>query len=118
VFGLGTAFSLERDLAAYDAGLQFNRADVVVSRVADAERAIEYLYDLKPLSLEAVKAWEAEPRRLSLLQPLSRPAIRDCLTRVPSTFGICGVYCKWERLTSRRVPGALDFDLIGIDDEP
>src|SRR5579871_4200327 len=43
VFTLGSAYSLERDLAAFDAGYRFEPANLVVNAVRDKQLAIDRL---------------------------------------------------------------------------
>jgi hypothetical protein len=43
---LGSAFSVERDLALYDNGYQSERYDLVIKSIADLERTLDALEEL------------------------------------------------------------------------
>ncbi len=95
VFGLGSAFSVERDLTFYDKGYQSAVVDLVITEVLDRQRAIDILSGIGPrtveLSYESETVWRI-PRQLT------RNEIATRLDELPCIFGDLRIYFSFEQL--------------------
>jgi hypothetical protein len=109
-FGLGSAFPIERDLALYDRGYQFNRYDLVVTRIVDLERTLDTLQELEISVVEPKyeygTVWRI-PRRLM------RTELRLALATLPHVFGSLPLYFRAEALEKARREGLFQYELLG-----
>ena len=108
VFMLGSAFSLDRDLAAFDAGYRFGSATLVVSAVRDRQLAIDRLVRIRIQEVtpefERGVVWRI-PRALSAND------IEKRLETLPCRFGPISVYFCVEALEELKRSGAISYDL-------
>ncbi len=108
VVRLGSAYPLERDLHAYDAGYPLTKAHLVVTRVADQNRAIALLQQLR---ISKVEPEEAHGVTWRIPQLLSGSEIRARLVSLPADFGIIQVYFSVEPLERARQERCFSFEL-------
>jgi hypothetical protein len=105
---LGSAYTLERDLKAHDAGYPLNGADLIVTSVSDQDRTVRWLLDLQVSKVEPEEEggviW-----RISKL--LSRFEIQAKLSTLPADFGKIGVYFLVEELEEAKREGCFSFEL-------
>lgn len=105
-FELGSAFPLERDLAMYDRGYQFDRYDLVILAVVDVARTLETLLQIGPTVIEPQyengTVWRV-PR------PLSRDEIEFRISRLPCVFGNLSLYFRLETLEEAREQAYFEF---------
>jgi hypothetical protein len=94
IYTFGSAYSLERNFAAYEYGLKYERYDLTISAVKDMERALDLLLKL---NLQFVVPEFAHGRRWRIPQPYRRDQLREKLRDLPVTFEDCrGFYFKYE----------------------
>lgn len=109
VIVLGSAYPLERDLQAYDAGYPLTKAHLVVTRVADQNRAIELLQQLRVSKIEPEVSHGVTWR---IPQMLSSSEIRARLATMPVDFGIIQVYFSVELLERARQDQCFSFEFM------
>ncbi|WP_217494473.1 hypothetical protein [Nibricoccus aquaticus] len=95
VHKLGSAFTLERDLAAFDQGFRFGAAYLVVHKVGDLTGAVNEL--LKVRITEAVPEF-AHGVEWRIPKPLTSKDIEARLRALPAKFGPISVYFSVESL--------------------
>jgi hypothetical protein len=105
---LGSAYPLERDLRAYDAGYPMTNANLVVSAVGDQERAVSLL---QKLGVSKVEPEEAHGVTWRIPRRLSRAEIQARLVKLPADFGSIQVYFSVELLEKARQERCLSFEL-------
>jgi len=105
-FVLGSAYPVERDLAAHDEGFQFNSYDLTITAVRDKERALDAIEDLGitivVLETERGVEWRI-PRRLT------REELRARISDLPCTFRDVRLYFRVEVLQQARRDGTFTF---------
>jgi hypothetical protein len=83
VFVFGSAFSLERDIAAYEAGFRYEKYDLTITSITDIETTASLLYELNMVyvipELDNGTVWEI-PQSYTVQQ------IKDLLRDLPYTF--------------------------------
>lgn len=110
IFYLGSAFPVERDLALYDKGYQFARYDLVITKIANIERALDALEKLKLSTLEP----RYEHRTVwRIPRMLTRAEIRARLEILPRVFAAVDLYSCAEVLEEIRGSGPFEFELLG-----
>jgi hypothetical protein len=111
VFVLGSAFSVERDLRAYDEGFQFETCDLVVTAISNMNAAVEILGKIGPTIVEPEfahgKVWRV-PRQLG------PDEIRARLGRLPCIFERTRLYFVIEHLQRARAESSFEFVLSPI----
>jgi hypothetical protein len=105
---LGSAYPVERDLRAYDAGYPLTKAHLLVTAVADQNRAVSLLQQLRVTKIEPE---EAHGVTLRIPQPLSSSEIRTKLVTLPVDFGVIQVYFSVELLERARQERCFLFEL-------
>ena len=105
---LGSAYTLERDLHAYDAGYPLNGADLIVTAVANEDRAVQLLDDL---GITKVEPEEEGGVIWRIPKSLSRAEIRARLKVLPANFGFQSIYFCVERLEEAKREGCFSFEL-------
>ena len=105
---LGSAFSLERDLAAFDQGFRFGAAHLIVSEVRDLNGAIGELLSLRVSEVIPEFAHGVERR---IAKPLTSKIIEARLGLLPTGFGPISVYFAVEPLQGMQVSGNMRFEL-------
>ncbi|MCX6951888.1 MAG: hypothetical protein NTV51_06950 [Verrucomicrobia bacterium] len=111
VHPLGSAYSAERDLKAFDAGYRFGHAWLVVTHLRDPRHAEEALRRLKIHEVTPEVAHGVEWRVPHLL---TLKEIRTRLTQLPAKFGPIPVYFAVEELDEMRRHGEVTFVLENI----
>lgn len=96
---LGSAFSVERDIAAYDEGFQFDSYDLTIVSIADLARTLDALEKIGPSIVEPEVAhgtvWK-------IARPLTRKELRSRLATLPCTFVDVRLYFRIEVLQEVR----------------
>jgi hypothetical protein len=105
---LGSAYPLERDLRAYDAGYPLTRAQLVVTAVGDRNRAIVILLQL---GVSKIEPEESHGVKWRVPRPLSSSEIRARLATLPADFGVIQVYFSVELLERARRERCFSFEL-------
>jgi hypothetical protein len=103
----GSAYSLERDLNAYDAGYPLGSADFIVTAVADTDRAVELLVEL---GITKVEPEEEGGVIWRIPKSVSRAEIRAKLGSLPADFGFLSVYFCIEDLEYAKREGCFSFE--------
>lgn len=108
-FPLGSAFSVDRDLRAYEAGYESLNYDIRLTKVHDRNSTLDFLEELGITVVEPELAhgtvWRI-PRRLS------REELDKLLEDLPRTFPNVMVYFQIETIERVRADGCCEFDLI------
>ena len=108
-FSLGSAFSVDRDLRAYEAGYESLNYDIKLTEVHDRHLTLDFLEELGITVVEPELAhgtvWRI-PRRLS------REELDKLLEELPRTFCNVMVYFRIETIERVRADGCCEFDLI------
>jgi len=106
---LGSAFSVERDIDAFDAGFQFECYDLVVLEVFDENGTLDVLRSLSPSVVvpeyESGRVWRV-PRKLS------RSEIAHHIRRLPAVFPEIQLYFHVESLLEARDHGYFRFEAL------
>jgi hypothetical protein len=105
---LGSAFSVERDLEAYDLGFQFSRYDLTITSVADETRAVQALQEI---GVSVVTPETAHGVEWRIPRPLTRAELRQRLASLPCTFENVQLYFRVETLLAARASGWFSFEL-------
>lgn len=109
IYQFGSAFPIDRDLSMYDHGMDADRHDLVVLRVADFERSLAVLETIGPtvveLTYESGTVWRV-PRRLTTDE------LRERLRQLPAIFPDLQLYFRFEAVEEARASGCFDFDLL------
>jgi len=108
VVRLGSAYPVERDLRAYDAGYPLTAAHLVVTAVGDKSRAIALLQQLRVSKIEPEEAHGVTWR---IPRVLSRSEIQAKLMTLPADFGVIQVYFSVELLERARQEQCFSFQL-------
>lgn len=108
VFFLGSRYSLERDLAAFDSGYRFGSAMLIVTAVHDQNRAIDHLLQL---GIEEVTPEFANGVEWRIPRRLTAEEIRSRLAQLPSRLGPLWVYPAVETLEAMRQSGDISYSL-------
>lgn len=106
---LGSAFSVERDLALYDRGYQFARYDLVVLEVRRREPTLDALLEL---GLTAVEPTYDSGTVWRIARHLTRPELAERLRRLPCVFGDVALYPRIEVLEQARSAGHFRFEAL------
>jgi hypothetical protein len=112
-FSLGSAFTVDRDLRAYEAGYESLNYDIKLTKVHDRRLTLDFLEELGITVVEPELAhgtvWRI-PRRLS------REELGKLLEDLPRTFPNVMVYFRIEAIERVRADGCCEFDLIEPED--
>ena len=108
-FVLGSAFPVERDLALYDKGYQYQSYDLVVLGFRSIDAAVSALVELRLA--------QAEPEYESgvvwrIRRPLTREEIRASLERLPAVFANVPLYFVLEPLEEARRDETVRVDVL------
>jgi hypothetical protein len=109
VFRLGSAFSLERDLVLYEKGYQSERYDLVITSIADLERTLDALEELR-VSIVEPRYEHGTVWRIA--RPLTRVELCVRLARLPCVLDDLALYFRAERLEQARDEGSFGFELL------
>lgn len=109
VLRLGSAFPVERDLALYDKGYQFERADLVVLEVANLDATLATLLEL---GLTVVVPTYEHGSVWRIPRELTRDELAQRLRSLPYVFGDVRLYFGLEALERARALGALRFEVL------
>ena len=108
VFVFGSAFPLERDLAAYEAGFRYDKYDLTISSVTDVEKTAYLLYELNMVyvipELENGTLWK-------IPQPYTEQQIKDLLRDLPYTFYDQSFYFHLEMFGQIDATGCCQYEL-------
>jgi hypothetical protein len=109
VLWLGSAYSVERDVALYDKGYQFEFYDLVVTRVRDTKRTLD--------TLLALRLSRAEPKYQSgvvwrIPRDLTRDELAVSLRALPHVFPRVRLYFVAEVLERAREQRDFAFELL------
>ena len=105
---LGSAYSLERDLSAFDEGYRFGAAFLIVKEVQDQQRALDLLSRLRIREVQPEFAHGVEWRIPRLL---TWSELRSRLADLPCKLGPIAVYFAVETLQEMRSSGSLIYEL-------
>jgi len=108
VITLGSAYSLERDLNAFDAGYRFGPAFLVVTDVRNESRAVDQLLRL---SIKEVTPEFAHGVQWKIPKPISAQDIQTRLRQLPCKFGPIATYFAIEALEAMRGKRDISFEL-------
>jgi hypothetical protein len=107
-FLLGSAFPVERDLALYERGYQFDAYDLVVLEVASRRSAVQALMKLGFATIDPEYSNGAVWR---IPKPVSPKDIEARLSKLPAVFGGVSLYFVAEHLERSREAGVLKVEL-------
>ena len=106
---LGSAFSVERDIKAFDEGFQFRRYHLVILEVRDRKKTVEILLEVDPTitvpEYEDGTVWKI-PRSLSERE------IDERLDRLPAIFADISLYFRIESLQTARTHEYFRFEAL------
>jgi hypothetical protein len=109
VFVLGSAFSVERDIRAFDEGFQFEIYDLVILEIMDRERTVDTLVTVGPTVItpeyEYGTVWRIPHR-------LSKQEIELRLAKLPVVFPQIGLYFCIEALQVARDNQYFQFEAL------
>ena len=108
-FGLGSAFPVDRDLRAYEAGFESHVYDIRLTKVQDRDDTLDFLHDLEISVIEPEFAHGVTWR---IPRILSREELGESLEDLPHTFQNVVVYFLFERIEQARSSGCCEFELI------
>jgi len=104
---LGSAFSVERDIKAFDEGFQFGLYDLVILDIRDRPATIETLLEIGPTitipEYEHGTVWKI-PRRLT------KAEIAEHLDSLPAVFSNITLYFRIEALQKARAQQYFRFE--------
>lgn len=107
-FEFGSAYSLERNFAAYEAGFKFEKYDLTILRVNDLARTVEFLYELRMSyvipEIEGGVTWKI-PRQYT------PELLEKELENIPCTFFKQGFYFSYEVFRDLRAPKCCDYEI-------
>ena len=108
-FHLGSAYPVERDLAAYSAGYTRTAYDLCITNIVDLEKTVDLLDTIRITIIEPETAhgtiWRI-PRQIT------RSELRDRLDDLPQIFTDVHIYFHIEALEEARMSGVCDIELI------
>lgn len=107
---LGSAFPIERDLAAYDQGFQFDRCELVITGIPDLARALEAI---EKLGITVVEPQFEQGVEWKIPRVLSRAELQDRAASLPWSIGDFPLYLKVEVLQDARRTGCFEFVIKG-----
>lgn len=107
-FVLGSGFTVERDLAAYVEGYQFESYDLSITAIQDLEATLDALVGIGPSIVEPEFAHGIVWR---IPRSLTRDEIRLRLSSLPFTFTDIKLYFRYEVLCQVRREGSFAFDV-------
>ncbi len=107
LFSLGSAFPVERDLVLYDAGYQFERYDLVITRIANVERCLD---TMEKLAISIVEPEVEHGRVWKIPRALTRKELRARLARLPCVFGNQALYFHADKLERARAEKTFQFE--------
>ena len=111
ILHLGSAFSVERDLAMYDRGYQFDTYDLVIVAVHDLEATCRALTKLRPTVVEPTyehgQVWR-------IPKPIAARDLRSRLEKLPCIFPAMGLYFHLEVLEESRREGWFEFEALEL----
>lgn len=108
VVTLGSAYSLDRDLNAFDAGYRFGSAFLVVTAVRNERSAIDQLMRLR---IKEVTQEFADGVQWKIPKVISAQDIGLRLRRLPCKFGPIATYFAVEALEAMRLAKDVSFEL-------
>ncbi len=109
IMWLGSAFTVERDLALYDKGYQFDHYDLVVTRIRDSQRTLDALLELR-LSIAEPTYQHGTVWRIPRDPTREELAVR--LRALPHVFPRVKLYFVAEALERAREQRVFEFDLL------
>jgi hypothetical protein len=115
IYEFGSAYSLERNFAAYEYGLKYQLYDMVVTRIHQFETTLDLLLTL---DLTYVIPEFAHGRLWRIPIPYDRKQLADNLQSLPCTFPDCrGFYFKYEQFLELDRARCCEYELHGHPDE-
>ena len=108
VVTLGSAYSLDRDLNAFDAGYRFRPAFLVITDVRNERHAVD---QLMRLNIKEVTPEFAHGVQWKILKVISAQDIETRLRQLPCKFGPIATYFLVEVLEAIRHTGFISFEL-------
>ena len=112
VVKLGAAFSLERDLRAFEAGYPLRHASLIVTAVTDERRTIEILQQLR---VSKVEPKVVDGVTWQMPKPFSPLELQEKLRVLPANFGVIQVYFAVELLDSAKQGACFSFELKEVE---
>jgi hypothetical protein len=109
VFHLGSAFPVERDLALYDLGYQFDRYDLVILQVNKMKETISALVRL---GLQVVEITYEHGQVWRIPRSMKTADLQTRLEKLPCVFPAQGLYFKLEVLEEARLEGWFTFEAL------
>jgi hypothetical protein len=109
VFHIGSAFPIDRDIALYEHGYQYDRYDLVITSVRDTERSLDVLGQL---GISVVTPEYEHGTVWRVPRMLTRAELGRCLKALPQVFGHLALYTTAENLERARQAGVFGFRLL------
>jgi hypothetical protein len=109
VFHLGSAFPVERDLALYDRGYQFERFDLVVLTIRDLNETRRALYRV---GLQVIDVSYDRGQVLRIPRSMTDLELWGRLERVPCVFPDQALHARLEALEEARNSGWFTFEVL------
>jgi len=96
IYEFGSAYSTERNFAAYEWGLKYESYDLTITKIRDLEKTLHHLLTL---NLTYVIPEVAHGRTWRIPKPYTREQLAQKLRVLPCIFENCrGFYFKYEQL--------------------
>ena len=115
LYQFGSAYSLERNFAAYEYGLNCETYDLVINQVHNFEKTLDLLLTL---DLTYVIPEFAHGRHWRIPQYYERKQLAEMLRTLPCTFANChGFYFKYENFLEIDKARCCSYKLRGKRDE-
>jgi len=109
VMHFGSAYPVERDLRAYEAGMTRPSCDIRISRINDYEATLGFVQALRMTVVEPEFDGETTWR---IPRKLRREELESSLSDLPHTFRNVGVYFVFEEIEAARSNNCCEFDLL------
>ena len=109
VYGLGSAFTVERDLEMYDLGFQFECYDLVILSISELKQTVRVLLELCPTSTTPVYEHGTVWR---IPRSLTRDEVESQLNSVPATFPEIQLYFHLESLVRAQEHSYFEFRVL------
>ena len=110
VFEFGSAYPLERNLAAYEAGFKYDTYDLTILSVSDIQQTVRLLLSL---NMTYVVPEEAYGTMWRIPQGYTEVQIRSALASLPHTFSDQQFYFRFEEFSAIDKAGCCRYQLHG-----
>lgn len=110
VFQFGSAYSLERDIAAYEAGFRFDLYDLIILSVSNTQKTVQLLLDL---DMHYVLDEEENGTVWKIPKKYEREQIQSALQSLPCTFPNQKFYFMFEKFLEIDKENCCTYQLDG-----